>query len=78
MIMEREAAYKDASENYQKAWEYGNKNQPNSGYKLAFNYLKDKRYTDAIDICNNVIAKFPEFPKIKKDILEKARQSFRT
>ncbi len=31
MIMEREASYKDASENYQKAWEYGNKNQPNTG-----------------------------------------------
>ena len=44
MIMEREAAYKDASENYQKAWLYGNKNQPNIGYKLAFNYLKDIRF----------------------------------
>ena len=52
--MEREAAYKDASENYQKAWLYGNKNQPNIGYKLAFNYLKDKRYTDAIDISHYV------------------------
>jgi len=29
--MEREAAYKDASENYQKAWLFGNKNQPNVG-----------------------------------------------
>ena len=76
MIMEREAAYKDASENYQKAWLFGNKNQPNfgmynsksnllcfvlsylilfqKGFKLAFNYLKDKRYMDAIDICHFV------------------------
>ena len=29
--MEREAAYKDASDNYQKAWLYGNKNQPSIG-----------------------------------------------
>ena len=32
--MEREAAYKDASENYQKAWMFGNKNQPNIGQQL--------------------------------------------
>lgn len=31
MIMEKEAAYKDASDYYQKAWIYGNKNQPSIG-----------------------------------------------
>jgi hypothetical protein len=29
--MEKEAAYKDASDHYQKAWIYGNKNQPSIG-----------------------------------------------
>lgn len=24
------------------------------GYKLAFNYLKGKRYVDAIDVCHKV------------------------
>ena len=28
--------------------------QKPKGYKLAFNYLKDKRYTDAIDISHYV------------------------
>ena len=37
MIMEREAAYKDASENYQKAWLFGNKNQPNVGMYIIAN-----------------------------------------
>jgi tetratricopeptide repeat protein 21B len=77
-IYEREQAYKDASDNYEKAWFYGNKNQPNIGYKLAFNHLKEKRYMDAIDICHYIIEKFPNFPKIKKEILDKARQSLRT
>lgn len=31
MIMEKEAAYKDAADHYKKAWEYGNKNQPSIG-----------------------------------------------
>ena len=39
--MEREAAYKDASENYQKAWLYGNKNSPNIGKVLK---LKPSSY----------------------------------
>lgn len=26
----------------------------NSGYKLAFNYLKAKRHVDAIDVCHKV------------------------
>lgn len=36
MIMEREAAYKDASDNYYKAWMYGNKNQPSIGRMIAY------------------------------------------
>jgi tetratricopeptide repeat protein 21B len=47
------------------------------GYKLAFNYLKAKRYVDAIDVCHKVIKAFPEYPKIRKDILEKARIGLR-
>lgn len=78
MIMEKEAAYKDAADHYNKAWVYGNKNQPSIGYKLGFNYLKDKRYYDAIDISHYVIEKFPDFPKIRKDILEKARFQLRS
>ena len=53
-IMEKEQSYKDASFNYEQAWKYGNKSNPNIGYKLAFNYLKAKRYVDAIDICHCV------------------------
>ena len=33
-MMEREAAYKDAAENYEKAWNYGKKNQPSIGIIL--------------------------------------------
>ena len=63
MIMEKEAAYKDAADHYQKAWEYGNKNQPSIGYKLGFNYLKDKRYYDAIDI-SHFVSEFLNFIQI--------------
>ncbi|XP_077175955.1 tetratricopeptide repeat protein 21B [Paroedura picta] len=77
-IMEKEQAYKDAAVNYEMAWKYGNQTSPTIGYKLAFNYLKAKRYVDAINICHKVLAAHPNYPKIKKEILDKARTSLRT
>ncbi|KAM9549015.1 tetratricopeptide repeat protein 21B isoform 2-T2 [Guaruba guarouba] len=77
-IMEKEQAYKDAAMNYEMAWKYGNQMNPTIGYKLAFNYLKGKRYVDAIDICHKVLEAHPNYPKIRKEILDKARASLRT
>ncbi|CAH1774388.1 unnamed protein product [Owenia fusiformis] len=76
-IMEKEQSYKDAAKNYEMAWKYGNKNSPNIGYKLGFNYLKARRFVDAIDICHHVLKGHPNYPKIRKDILDKARASLR-
>ena len=30
---------------------------PAIGYKLGFNYMKAKRYSDAIDVCHSVLEK---------------------
>ncbi|XP_029461519.1 tetratricopeptide repeat protein 21B isoform X2 [Rhinatrema bivittatum] len=77
-IMEKEQAYKDAAMNYEMAWKYGNQTNPTVGYKLSFNYLKAKRYVDAIDICHKVLEAHPNYPKIRKDILDKSRAALRT
>ncbi|KAM7315036.1 tetratricopeptide repeat protein 21B isoform X2 [Ixodes scapularis] len=77
-IMEKEQSFKEAALYYESAWKQGSQNNPAMGYKLAFNYLKAKRYTDAIDVCHVVLTKCPSYPKIKKDILEKARSNLRT
>ncbi|XP_047401598.1 tetratricopeptide repeat protein 21B isoform X1 [Sciurus carolinensis] len=76
-IMEKEQGYTDAALNYEIAWKHGNQTNPAVGYKLAFNYLKAKRYVDAIDICHQVLEAYPTYPKIRKDILDKARSSLR-
>lgn len=47
------------------------------GYRLAFNYLKAKRFVEAIDVCKKVLQDHPTYPKIQKEILEKARMSIR-
>ncbi|KTG02430.1 hypothetical protein cypCar_00013633 [Cyprinus carpio] len=48
------------------------------GYKLAFNYLKAKRHVDAIDVRHKVLDAHPYYPRIRKDILDKARAALRS
>ncbi|CAL4107788.1 unnamed protein product, partial [Meganyctiphanes norvegica] len=76
-IMEKEQSYRDAAYNYEQAWKFSGNTNPMIGYKLAFNYMKAKRYVDAIDVCHLVLEKHPEYPRIRKDILEKSRNSLR-
>eukprot|EP01135_Chromosphaera_perkinsii_P008100 Nk52_evm16s1129 gene=Nk52_evmTU16s1129 len=76
-IMEKEQAYKDAADHYKDAWNYDQQTNTTVGFRLAFNYLKAKRYTDAIDVCHLILQQDPNYPKVQKDILEKARSSLR-
>ncbi|XP_036594734.1 tetratricopeptide repeat protein 21A isoform X2 [Trichosurus vulpecula] len=77
LIMEKEQSYKDAASNYELAWKYSNQANPSIGFKLAFNYLKDKRFVEAIEVCHSVLKEHPNYPKIREDILEKAQGSLR-
>uniref|UniRef100_A0A671XG31 Tetratricopeptide repeat domain 21B n=1 Tax=Sparus aurata TaxID=8175 RepID=A0A671XG31_SPAAU len=77
-IMEKEQAFRDAALKYEMAWKYGNRTNPTIGYKLAFNYLKAKRHVDAIDVCHKVLAAHPNYPRMRKDILDKARAALRS
>eukprot|EP00842_Homolaphlyctis_polyrhiza_P002570 jgi/Hompol1/3313/HPOL_000546-RA len=76
-IMEKESAYKDAAEHYLQAWKLDHETNLTIGFKLAFNYLKAKRFVDAIDICHVILGVAPDYPKIEKEILEKARAHLR-
>eukprot|EP00443_Scrippsiella_acuminata_P048484 CAMPEP_0115266888 /NCGR_PEP_ID=MMETSP0270-20121206/51703_1 /TAXON_ID=71861 /ORGANISM="Scrippsiella trochoidea, Strain CCMP3099" /LENGTH=1292 /DNA_ID=CAMNT_0002683005 /DNA_START=234 /DNA_END=4112 /DNA_ORIENTATION=- len=78
LIYEKEQAYKDAASHYEKAWEFCNESSPAVGYRLAFNYLKAKRYVVAINICHQVLKISENYPKIKKDVLDKARGLLRS
>lgn len=77
-IAEKEQAYKVAASNYDAAYRHSGKSKPNIGYKLAHSYMKVKNYADAIDVCQQVLKNHPEYPSIKKDILDKCRNNLRT
>nr|XP_012597615.1 tetratricopeptide repeat protein 21A isoform X6 [Microcebus murinus] len=76
-IMEKEQSYKDAASNYELAWKYSHQANPAIGFKLAFNYLKDKKFVEAIEVCHSVLSEHPNYPKIREEILEKAQGSLR-
>ncbi|GCB65960.1 hypothetical protein scyTo_0013525, partial [Scyliorhinus torazame] len=76
-IMEKEQSYMDAVTNYKLAWTCSNEANPAIGYKLAFNYMKAKMYMHAIDICHKVLKNHPTYPKIQKEVFEKARASLK-
>ncbi|KAK9754892.1 Tetratricopeptide repeat [Popillia japonica] len=78
VIAEKEQKYKDAANSYNQAWKFSGKSNPNVGYRLAYNFLKCKKYADAIEICQQVLKHHPDYPKIRKDILDKALANLRT
>lgn len=77
MISEKEALPKAATIHYDMAWKFCGKSKPAIGYRLAYNYMKAKRYPDAIDVCQQVLKLNPDFAAIKKDILEKCRNNLK-
>uniref|UniRef100_A0A915HV85 Tetratricopeptide repeat protein n=1 Tax=Romanomermis culicivorax TaxID=13658 RepID=A0A915HV85_ROMCU len=76
-IREKEQKWIEATAYYEKAWLLTKMKNPTIGYKLAFNQLKSKRFIDAIDICHTVLKQYPNYPKIKRDVLDKARANLR-
>ncbi|CAN0342993.1 unnamed protein product, partial [Laminaria digitata] len=70
--------HRDAADCYEKSWEFGNQAGAAGGFKLAFNYLKARRFVEAIDVCDKVLAQYPDYPKIRQEILCKAQASLRT
>lgn len=92
VMSEKEQAYREAAGHYERAWRLGAtvasptagpesgsaRAHPALGYKLAFQYMKCKRYADAIDVCQQVLAAHPSYPRIRKDILDKSRNHLRT
>ena len=73
IIKEKEHSYVDAANHYEKASKLTLEKSPSIAYRLAFNYLKAKRYIDCINICKKILQVYPDYPKIEKDILQKAR-----
>ncbi|KAL1248216.1 hypothetical protein QQF64_021534 [Cirrhinus molitorella] len=67
LMMENEQRYSDAALQYELAWKYSNRAHPAVGFRLAFNYLKCKNYTLAVDVCRQVLQQCPDYPQIQDE-----------
>lgn len=64
LIKEKESSYIDAASHYEKAFKLTNSKSLAMGYRLAFNYLKAKRYIECCDVCQKILKIAPDFPKV--------------
>lgn len=77
-IAEKEQRYKEAAHFFESAWKFSGNSNPVVGYKAAYNFMKNKRFVNAIDVCEQVLKCNPDYPRIKKDILDKCINNLRT
>lgn len=72
-ICEKEQNYTDAASNYETAWKLTKGVNPAIGYKLAYNFFKCQKLFECIEVCQNVLKQHPSYPKIKQELLDKAK-----
>lgn len=77
-IAEKEQNTKVALMNYENAWQYGGRTNPQIGFKLAHSFMKNKRYAEALETCHYILKIHPEYPRVKKEIIEKCQNNLRT
>ncbi len=75
--MEKESDFRNAADCYQKAWKLEFEASATVGFKLAFNYLKCDMNIEAIDVCETVLGLYPDYPRIRQEILHKAYANIR-
>lgn len=78
LAMEKEVDYEHSFECYEKAWKLEFEASAPIGFKLAFTYMKCKKFVEAIDICEKVLDQYPDYPRIKEEILRKCQDSIRS
>ena len=62
MIKDKQKKYEESCAYYEKAWDYSNKNNANIGYKLAISFINSRQHVKALNICNEIKRKFPQYP----------------
>ncbi|XP_043082785.1 tetratricopeptide repeat protein 21A isoform X2 [Puntigrus tetrazona] len=77
LMMEKEQRHSDAAQQYELAWKYSSRAHPAAGFRLAFNHLKCKNYTLAVDVCRQVLRQHPDYPQIQDELLTRAQLSLR-
>lgn len=73
LSMEKESDFVHAAECYRKAWKLEFEASASVGFKLAFCLHRTKAIVECIDICEKVLQQYPDYPRIREEILRKAQ-----
>ena len=68
LIREKEQAYADASDFYEKAFNLTSRKSASIGYRLAYNYFKARRFVECLEVCRQVLEVNPSYTSIRTDI----------
>jgi len=47
------------------------------GFKYAYCLYKNKQHVEAIDVCEKILAMYPDYPRIRDEILKKCISGIR-
>lgn len=72
LSMEKDMQYDKAAYSYGMAWQLEFEASATVGFKYAFSLLKVKQPTQAMDVCEKVLEMYPDYPRMRQEILNKA------
>lgn len=70
IVAEKMQMYQNASKCFQTAWKICGHSKSYVGYRLAYNYMKDRNFCSAMEICHQVLAQHEDSTDICKNILD--------
>lgn len=76
-IQESTSDFSAASKSFEKAWLLSEENNPSFGYKFAVNLMQSGDNLRCVDVCHNILGKYPNYPKLKKEVMDVARRNLR-
>jgi len=77
LISEKSNLPQEAIVHYENAWKLSNGTSATIGYRLSSNYLKLRKYVECIRTCKELLQKYPSYPDIEREVLNKAISSLR-
>jgi tetratricopeptide repeat protein 21B len=77
LVFEKQSDYELAADAYEKAFALEFEASASVGFKLAFSLLKCRRLVETVDVCETVLKQYPDYPRIRDEILMKALSAMR-
>ena len=73
-LFEKKGDIEQAVGFYNRAWSVSEFRDCGIGYRLSALYFRQKDYANAINMGKKVLAVNPSYPKIKEEVIDKARE----